>query len=204
MSRDITLLHPELQELIPRFLAECQRQGLNVLIAETWRTKVEQDSLYAQGRSKPGKIVTNCQYPESPHCWGVAFDFCRNERGKEYDNSDKFFNRVGAIGKTMGLFWGGDFKSFVDMPHFEMAKFMPGNSVATLKRTYGTPENFKKTWGDEVVDEIKIELNGVVKTVRRIKKDNENYIRLRDLADSKITIDYRADKDLPIVRSSKI
>ena len=39
MSRDIKLLHPEVQAIIPKFLEECKKQGLIVKITETLRTK---------------------------------------------------------------------------------------------------------------------------------------------------------------------
>lgn len=149
MSRDKTLLHPKLQLIAAEFENKCREAGLNVLITETFRTKAEQDALYAKGRTAPGSIVTNCKYPMSPHCWGVAFDFCRNIKGKEYDDSDGFFKKCGEIGKALGLFWGGDFKSFVDKPHLELAELLPNNSVKTLKAKYGTPENFIKAWGDD-------------------------------------------------------
>lgn len=150
--RGIEHLHPELQVCVNKFLEECKKQGLNVLITETLRTQSEQEALYAQGRTTSGKIVTNCRGYQSPHCWGVAFDFCRNVKGKEYDNSDGFFERVGKIAKTVfdnteyDLFWGGDFKSFVDRPHVEMIKYLPNNSTKTLINKYGTPEKFMKTW----------------------------------------------------------
>jgi peptidoglycan L-alanyl-D-glutamate endopeptidase CwlK len=140
-------LHPDVKKLAELLIAECAKEGLPpVLITETWRTKDEQNALYAQGRTTPGKIVTNCQYPDSPHCWGAAFDFCRNIRGHEYDDNDGFFTKVGAVGKRLGLFWGGDFKSFVDKPHFESPIYVVNNSVGMLKTKYGTPEAFKKSW----------------------------------------------------------
>ena len=149
MSRDKTLLHPELLQIVQQFEARCKAAGLNVLVTETYRTKAEQDALYAKGRTAPGNIVTNCRYPNSPHCWGVAFDFCRNVRGHEYDDSDGFFRKCGEIGKSLGLFWGGDFRSFVDKPHLELKKYLPNNSVNTLIKQYGTPEKFIKSWVKE-------------------------------------------------------
>lgn len=149
MGRDKSKLHPELQEIVKEFESKCKAAGLNVLITETFRTKAEQDALYAKGRTAPGKIVTNCKYPTSPHCWGVAFDFCRNVRGREYDDSDDFFRKCGEIGKKLGLFWGGDFRSFTDKPHLELKKYLPNNSVKTLQAKYGTPEGFIETWKGE-------------------------------------------------------
>ena len=160
VMRGIDKLHPELQVCVNKFLEECEKQGLNVLITETLRTLEEQEALYAQGRTKPGNIVTNARGYQSPHAWGVAFDFCRNEKGREYDNSDGFFEFVGEIAKTIfdnteyDLFWGGDFKSFVDKPHVEMIKYLPNNSTKWLIDTYKTPEEFMKTWEVKNMEEV--------------------------------------------------
>lgn len=149
MGRGIEKLHPELIPVCNKFTTMCRERGLNVLITETFRTKKEQEELYSQGRTKPGSIVTNAPYPKSPHCWGVAFDFCRGQRGREYDDSDGFFARCGAVGKELGLFWGGDFKSFTDKPHLELAKYLPNNSCNALIEKYGTPERFMAAWKEE-------------------------------------------------------
>ena len=160
VMRGIDKLHPELQVCVNKFLEECEKQGLNVLITETLRTLEEQEALYAQGRTKPGNIVTNARGYQSPHAWGIAFDFCRNEKGREYDNSDNFFDKAGEIAKTIfdnteyDLFWGGDFKSFVDKPHVEMIKYLPNNSAKWLIDTYKTPEEFMKTWEAKDVEEV--------------------------------------------------
>ena len=154
VMRGIDKLHPELQVCVNKFLEECKKQNLNVLVTETLRTKEEQEALYAKGRTEPGKIVTNCQGYQSPHAWGVAFDFCRNKKGWEYDNTDGFFDKVGRIAETMfdnteyDLFWGGDFRTFVDKPHVEMKKYLPNNSTNWLIDNYGTPEDFMSTWYD--------------------------------------------------------
>lgn len=106
MSRDIKLLHPEVQAIIPKFLAECKRQGLIVKITDTVRNKKEQDDLYAKGRTKPGKIVTWVKYPYSNHNWGMAFDVCRNDGKDAYFDGDNWFKKVGKVGKEFGLAWG--------------------------------------------------------------------------------------------------
>ena len=144
MSRDISLLHPKLKALIPILMEKWKAAGLNVLITDGFRTKAEQDALYAQGRTKPGQIVTNTPYPYSAHNWGVAFDFCRNKKGQEYYYGDGFFNKVAAIAKPYGLSWGGDWKNFIDRPHLELTEF---SSIATLIKLYRTPEEFRLTWG---------------------------------------------------------
>lgn len=64
-----------------------------------------------------GKIVTNAKAGMSMHEFRVAFDVCINIKGKCYDEG--LLKKVGKIGESIGLTWGGNFKGFVDMPHFQ-------------------------------------------------------------------------------------
>ncbi len=198
MSRDITLLHPEVQAIIPKFLAECKKQGLIVKITDTVRTEKEQNDLYAKGRTKAGKIVTWVKYPYSNHNWGMAFDICRNDGKNAYYDGDNWFKKVGEIGKEFGLAWGGEWKGKQkDKPHFELTKY---GSTTTLSRKYGTPANFKKTW-KEVSKYMFVErdysYNGKVKSFKVINEQGENFIRVRDLAEL-------LDKDITYNNSNKI
>lgn len=118
-SRDIDRLRSDVAHNCRVFVQRCKAAGLPVLVTETVRDIEYQESLYAQGRTKPGSIVTNQKIP-SFH-WnkvGLAFDICKNVKGHEYDDAE-FFRRCGAIGKDMGFTWGGDWKSLPDKPHFQ-------------------------------------------------------------------------------------
>lgn len=146
MSRDLSLLHPRLQAILPRIKAECEVQALPVLWTDGLRTKAEQDALYAQGRTAAGTVVTNVRYPDSLHNWGVAVDFCRNVKGREYDDSDNFFFRVAFVAKAYGLDWGGDWTSFRDKSHLQLGEYSIDGTTDYLHRTYGTPDRFIATW----------------------------------------------------------
>lgn len=144
--RDITLCHPRLQKIAAQLIEECSRNGLKIKISETLRTVAEQDALYAQGRTKPGNVVTNARGSSysSYHQWGTAFDFFRNDGKGAYYDADGFFTKVGQIGKRLGLEWGGDWKSPVDKPHFQLPDW--GSTTSGIKRLYANPEEFMKTW----------------------------------------------------------
>ena len=185
--RGIEHLHPQVREIAERLQAECKKQGIPLLITETLRSKQEQDDLYAQGRTKPGGVVTNVRYPHSMHCWGLAFDFCKNVKGQEYSDS-VFFAKVGRIGKSLGLTWGGDWTNFPDKPHFQLDRF--GNTNELIKK-YGTPERFLSTESEERMEKIKIVINGKAKIVDAISKDGQNYVKLRDLQSDGIQIGYK-------------
>ena len=145
MGRDISVCHPRLQVLAIRLVDACERQGLKVKVTDCFRTREEQDALYAQGRTEPGNIVTNARGSSysSHHMWGTAFDICRNDGRGAYEDGDGFFSRVGAIGKGLGLEWGGDWTSPVDKPHFQLPDW--GSTTAMLRTIYRTPDVFRRS-----------------------------------------------------------
>ena len=144
--RDVNALHPKLQQKIAELKQLCEKNGLHIGIGECLRTAAEQDALYAQGRTKPGNRVTNAKGSSysSQHQWGIAFDFYRNDGKGAYYNSDGFFQKTGSLAKSIGLGWGGDWKSPVDLPHLYLPTW--GSTPAILKQQYGTPEQFRRTW----------------------------------------------------------
>ncbi len=156
MSRDITICHPELQEKAQKLITECSKQGLIVKLGECFRSVAEQNALYAQGRTKSGNIVTYAKGSSysSMHQWGVAFDVIRNDGKGAYYDADGWFTKVGKVGKTLGLEWGGDWTSPVDKPHFQLPQW--GSTPAKLKSLYGNVDNFKKTWEVDNMTEAEV------------------------------------------------
>jgi beta-N-acetylglucosaminidase len=144
--RDTTALHPRLQAQITALKAACEKESLKISITECFRSVKYQDDLYAKGRTTEGKIVTNAQGSSysSQHQWGVAFDFCRNDGQNAYKDDDGFFTKVGKVGKSIGLGWGGDWTSPVDKPHFYLTDW--GDTTTKLKTEFGTPDKFIATW----------------------------------------------------------
>ena len=116
MCRSIDELSKVAQKACRLFLEECQRQGLKVLITETYRSQERQNELYKQGRTASGKVVTWTKY--SRHTSRRAWDICQNVKGQEYSDTT-FFRRCGEIARSLGIIWGGDW-STPDMPHFEV------------------------------------------------------------------------------------
>lgn len=102
------------------FLELAEKEGLPVLITETYRTQERQEYLYEQGRTRPGQIVTWTK--KSNHTKRNAFDIAKNVPGEEYSDLE-FFRRCAEIGKSIGLspgyYWE---EGKQDMPHFELPK----------------------------------------------------------------------------------
>lgn len=118
-------LHPLVQRKAAELERLCGAQGFPIRITDTVRSCVAQDALYAQGRTKPGQIVTNARCGDSLHQYGVAFDIVFRNTG--YDGP---WEKVGALGEQLGLEWGGRWTSFPDRPHFQL---LLGYSLADFK-----------------------------------------------------------------------
>jgi peptidoglycan L-alanyl-D-glutamate endopeptidase CwlK len=93
--------------------------GIGVKIICGTRTDAEQTALYAQGRTTPGPVVTDAPAGYSNHNFGIAFDVGIFNGGVYLDESP-LYAKVGALGRTLGLEWGGDWASFTDLPHFQL------------------------------------------------------------------------------------
>jgi peptidoglycan L-alanyl-D-glutamate endopeptidase CwlK len=117
-SRDTKLLKPYVQYLCNRLIEECKKQGIEILITSTVRDQEYQSSLYTQGRTKPGSIVTNAKYIGA-HGFGLAFDIVPVVNGKTIWNNAGLWNKIGQIGMSIGLEWGGAWRTIVDKPHFQ-------------------------------------------------------------------------------------
>ena len=115
----LELLRPKVMALASQVIKLSKESGIEIAITQTLRTLPEQDELYAQGRTKPGNIVTNAKGGFSLHNYGVAFDFCPLIDGKAAWNDTKLFERVGKIGLSLGLEWGGNWTKFPDLPHLQ-------------------------------------------------------------------------------------
>ena len=73
IDRSVAALDPALQERLGRVMARMREEtGHEVQVGETYRSQSRQNSLYAQGRSAPGPIVTWTQ--SSKHTTGRAVD----------------------------------------------------------------------------------------------------------------------------------
>lgn len=151
--RKITALHPRLQQKAAELQKLCEKNGLMIGIGECLRTIEEQDALYEQGRTKPGKKVTNAKGSTygSQHQWGIAFDFYRNDGSGAFNTEGSFFEKVGSLAKSLGLGWGGDWKNPVDKPHLYLPDW--GSTTSLLKQKYRVPEKFMETWGKHPVFE---------------------------------------------------
>ena len=117
MSNRIDDLVPEVATLCRAHLAACAREGILLRVTHTLRTYTEQDALFAQGRTAPGARVTAAPGGWSWHNFGRAYDVCQAS-ADPYPADEAFWDKVGNLGESSGLEWGGRWKH-PDRPHFQ-------------------------------------------------------------------------------------
>ena len=118
-ERNIATLLPQVQPLARALIESAAAIGIAIKVISGTRSYDEQNALYEQGRSKPGRIVTNARGGYSNHNFGIAFDIGVFEGGR-YIPESPAYKAVGALGIKLGLEWGGNWKSIQDEPHFQL------------------------------------------------------------------------------------
>ena len=147
----LKLVHPGLAAKI-RAAADALTANHTFLLAVSGlRTAAEQNALYAQGRTAPGKIVTNAKAGFSMHNYGLAVDLVPYLSGESgalnwKPETQQFKTMVKAL-KAQKLTWGGDWVSFPDSDHFQVAG-LPNTPNAAMRKDYTTGDsvNLKAIW----------------------------------------------------------
>ena len=110
-------------------------KGVTVEVISGLRSWAAQAALYAQGRTKTGRIVTKARPGSSWHNYGLAIDLGLFKNGVYLDEkkpaeADKLYAEIGKIAAAHGIEWAGNWKSFTESPHFQITF---GKTLAELR-----------------------------------------------------------------------
>lgn len=123
-------VHPELVKKVGRVMNAMYALGWPMMVVSGVRSTAQQQALYAQGRTTPGKVVTNAdgvkdksnhQAKADGHGYAVDCAFIDNPNTviDETWSDSSPWTAYGACVKAVGLKWGGDW-STPDRPHVEL------------------------------------------------------------------------------------
>ena len=73
-EKTIATLQPEVRPYARALVLRAASAGISIKVISGLRTYAEQNALYAQGRTEPGRVVTNARGGYSNHNFGIAFD----------------------------------------------------------------------------------------------------------------------------------
>jgi peptidoglycan L-alanyl-D-glutamate endopeptidase CwlK len=107
-SRSLSDLVIQFRGRFVSWLAACKAAGADPLVTCTFRSGVEQDALYAIGRTEPGRIVTNARAGQSAHNYGLALDFVPLVAGKPmWSAKHPHWQLCGQLTPKFNLEWAG-------------------------------------------------------------------------------------------------
>lgn len=117
-TRDIEDLEWQIKQIAKECLSEYQRlypDKPRPIITCTYRDAIDQEKAYKAGTSKArfGQSLHN-YYP------ALAFDIAFVKSDNTLDWGVQQFKNFAKLAKGYGLEWGGDWKGFVDNPHFQL------------------------------------------------------------------------------------
>jgi peptidoglycan L-alanyl-D-glutamate endopeptidase CwlK len=112
-------LDSKLVHSVNEIISIAKAAGFDLLVAVAFRTVAEQNALYAQGRTKKGKVVTNAKGMQSKHCQGKACDLVFIVNG-DVSWDWKYYKLLGDWAQGAGVTWGGNFNHLKDGDHVEV------------------------------------------------------------------------------------
>lgn len=135
-SRSLSELHPACKAKAEKFLELANANGIDLLVTSTYRDLESQAVLFAQGRTKPGAIVTNARPGQSWHNWRCAFDVVPIKNGKPVwgtaGSDGDIWRKIGELGESVGLEWAGRWTGkFRELAHFQ---YSGGLTLAQLQQ----------------------------------------------------------------------
>lgn len=145
----LALVHPVLSQRMHNLELVLEGEwNIQIRITQGLRTWAEQNALYAQGRTAPGKIVTNAKGGYSAHNMGYACDFCcMNGALPDWNARDSQWLNVLNLATQFKLAEGATWRTFPDEPHLylaelsadpddEMRYIMQEQGISALWRTW--------------------------------------------------------------------
>lgn len=130
----LELLYPPFVSRLRQALEECDTLGATYVATRGARSFTEQATLYFQGRTMPGKIVTQARAGYSAHNYGLAVDFCRFfDDVPSWETQD--YETLGEACERAGLAWGHRF-SHDDPDHIQWPGYVTGLELESLRTVY--------------------------------------------------------------------
>lgn len=133
-DRDYGKLAPWFAEKVAQAVDACKEAGYPILVTECYRSPARQSYLYEQGRTRPGKRVTDAKAWESFHNYSLAIDICLLNGKKPFwpKKDDPLWDRVDQIFEGLG------FESLgFERPHHQISAGMTWQEAYRIAKDQG-------------------------------------------------------------------
>jgi len=152
-------VHPTLKAKAYQLIEQLAQQGIHVEVSQGLRTWAEQEALYAQGRTIPGRIVTRARPEQSWHTFGCAFDIAVFDPGGgiDWSGTSAAWDTTVRAGIALGLVSGSEFRTFPDLPHFQYTgrfPVTPNEEVLSLYQSGGLQAVWDEVTGHTTTSDL--------------------------------------------------
>lgn len=147
-------VYPPLADRVRRMAEMLALEGIEIRVVQAFRTTAEQQALYEQGRSREGKIVTNCPGGHSYHNFGLAVDCCPSMHAPgqpfaaDWNPEHPAWKRMEAVGQSLGLDSGATWRTFKDYPHFQLTGSFPEGAPTEELRALARDHGIQAVWAE--------------------------------------------------------
>ncbi len=130
----LSLVWPLLAAKIHTLAEMLLQEGIEIRVVQGLRSWTAQDALYAQGRTAPGAVVTNCKGGDSYHNFGMAVDCVPSQFAPDQPYNPDWnpvhptWKRMESVALSLGLTAGCNFRTFPDNPHFQLTGQFPAGA----------------------------------------------------------------------------
>jgi len=136
-------VHPQLAARVRKMADRLLEEGIEIQVTQSLRSWSEQQGLYNQGRDANGniidklKVVTNARPGHSWHNFGLAVDVAPFDSSiPDWNASHPAWKRIVAVGRSLGLTSGSEWRTFPDWPHFQYTGHLPESPDDTVREAY--------------------------------------------------------------------
>lgn len=194
-ERKLVSVNPIVADATRKLVTNCYNRGVYVCITQGYRSIAEQNALYAQGRTKPGKVVTWAKGGTSYHNYGIAIDFALyTPDGKEvvwdervdYDGDKiadwmEVIQEAKKLGFGCGIDWIGRKN---DPPHLEMTFGLKIRDLMNGKKPPTQVSTPAVKVASVVSDRCLIEVNGKLLSASGLIRGDKAYLPVRAIGNA--------------------
>ena len=165
---------------------------------ETWQSVFEYDTAWHCGGGLQG-AGGHAFYQKCNNSNSIGIEMCsyKDSKGTYHIKEDTYRNAAKLVKLLMDRH---DVPAERVIRHYDVTGKICPAPLVDKDAWADFKSRLKPKEDDEVVQKIKIEINGVIREVEAINKEGNNFVKLRDLTDA-IKVDYDQKRGLPIVKS---
>lgn len=157
-ERRLSEVHPRLAERVRQMAEILAGENICIRVVQSLRSWKEQQALWMEGRNANGtvidhaRVVTNARPGTSWHNFGLAVDVAPFDGGiPDWNASHPAWKRIVAVGHSVGLVSGSEWRTFPDWPHFQMTGRLPASPDDAVRAAYDTGGQ-EAVWTDSGLD----------------------------------------------------